>query len=111
MTNPFLLSAIEDQQAAPTNANPFALPVIQADQRQDLRNTLRAAVQENPDNAAEAERLAKRYPAPNEVLLRNLKNVQLQEAVDNGGAQARCLHDDEFEGVTLSDGSRHPLPF
>lgn len=33
------------------------------------------------------------------------------EAVDNGGAQARCLHDDEFEGVTLSDGSRHPLPF
>lgn len=28
---------------------------------------------------------------------------------DNGGAQARCLHDDEFEGVVLSDGTCHAL--
>lgn len=32
-----------------------------------------------------------------------------QAAVDNGGAQAQCVHDDEFEGVVLSDGSRHLL--
>jgi len=28
---------------------------------------------------------------------------------DNGGAQAVCLHDDEFEGVVTSDGVRHAL--
>ena len=32
-----------------------------------------------------------------------------QDVVDNGGAQAVCVHDDSFEGVVLSDGSRHPL--
>ena len=31
------------------------------------------------------------------------------EAVDNGGAQARCVHDDEWEGVVLADGARVPL--
>lgn len=33
----------------------------------------------------------------------------IAESADNGGAQARCLHDDEFEGVVLSDGVRVPL--
>lgn len=28
---------------------------------------------------------------------------------DNGGAQAVCSHDDDFEGVVTSDGARHPL--
>lgn len=32
-----------------------------------------------------------------------------QEAVDNGGAQALCHHDDDFEGVVLSDGSQYTL--
>lgn len=32
-----------------------------------------------------------------------------QTAADSGGAQAQCIHDDDFEGVVLSDGSRHPL--
>lgn len=32
-----------------------------------------------------------------------------QPVADNGGAQALCLHDDEFEGVVTSDGARHPL--
>jgi len=31
------------------------------------------------------------------------------EIVDNGGAQARCIHDDEFEGVVLSNGERVAL--
>lgn len=83
MTNPFLLSSIEDQQAQPpANANPFALQAIQSDQRQDLRNTLTGAVRENPDAAAEAARLAKRYPAPVDALARNLQDVKLQEMVD-----------------------------
>lgn len=32
-----------------------------------------------------------------------------QPVADNGGAQAVCSHDDEFEGVVTSDGARHPL--
>ena len=31
------------------------------------------------------------------------------DVADNGGAQARCLHDDEFEGVVLADGTRVAL--
>ena len=31
------------------------------------------------------------------------------EFTDNGGAQARCLHDEEFEGIVLSDGTRVAL--
>jgi hypothetical protein len=46
------------------------------------RAVLRQAVGVNPEHAAEASRLARRYPAPEDVLLRNLKDVQLQEAVD-----------------------------
>lgn len=35
--------------------------------------------------------------------------LPIQEQADNGGAQAQCYHDDEFEGVVTSDGERHPL--
>lgn len=31
------------------------------------------------------------------------------ETADNGGAQARCYHDDEFDGIVLSDGTRIAL--
>lgn len=33
----------------------------------------------------------------------------IQEQADNGGAQAVCYHDDEFEGVITADGERVPL--
>ena len=90
MTNPFLLSSIEDQQAQPpANANPFALQAIQNDQRQDLRNTLTGAVRENPDQAARAAQLTKRYPAPADVLARNLMDVELQAAVDKADETLR----------------------
>ena len=90
MTNPFLLSSIEDQQAQPpANANPFALQAVQNDQRQDLRNTLTGAVRENPDQAARAAQLTKRYPAPVDVLARNLMNVELQAAVDKADETLR----------------------
>lgn len=32
-----------------------------------------------------------------------------QEAYDNGGAQARSYHDDDWEGIVLSDGTRIAL--
>lgn len=33
----------------------------------------------------------------------------VSDVADNGGAQAVCIHDDEFEGVVLSDGSVYAL--
>ena len=83
-TNPFALSNIEQggSAAAPATDNPFSLQVIQRDQKQDLRVGLQQAVRTNPDHAAEVDRLAQRYPAPKDVLLRNLQDVQLQAAVD-----------------------------
>lgn len=80
--NPFALSNIEPQQdSAPTSDNPFALGTIQRDQRQDLRVNLESAVRTNPQQAAEAARLAKKYETPDEVLLRNLQDIKLRDAV------------------------------
>lgn len=69
----------------PTSAQPvdtFDPSSAVPDDGPTTRQVLRTAVQTNPDDAAEAQRLAKRYPAPNDVLLRNLRDVKLQEAVD-----------------------------
>ncbi|MBT9491483.1 MAG: hypothetical protein IV107_03875 [Paucibacter sp.] len=41
------------------------------------------AVKVNPDQAAEASRLAKRYDLPADLILRNLRDVQVQAAVDD----------------------------
>ncbi len=80
--NPFALSNIEPQQdSATASDNPFALGAIQRDQRQDLRVNLESAVRTNPQQAAEAARLAKKYETPDEVLLRNLQDVKLRDAV------------------------------
>lgn len=84
--NPFALANISQGTAAPANDNPFALDAIQRDQGQDLRNKLRAAVTVNPDQAAEADKLAKRYPVPQDVLARNLMDVKLQAAVEDADA-------------------------
>ena len=43
----------------------------------------RDAVRTNPDEAAEVARLRKRYPTPDEVIARNLRDVKLQAAVDD----------------------------
>ena len=83
--NPFSLSNIQrdSEGAAPANDNPFSLSAIERDQGQDLRNKLRGAVTVNPDHAAEADKLSRRYPVPQDVLARNLMDVQLQAAVDD----------------------------
>ena len=47
----------------------------------DTRTVLRSAVQVKPDDAAEVARLRAKYPQPADVLLRNLADVRLQEAV------------------------------
>ena len=45
---------------------------------------LHNAVKDNPDQAAKAAQLAKRYPMPEDAVLRNLQDLQLQAAVDKG---------------------------
>ena len=52
------------------------------DEGPSTRDVLRAAVTINPQDAADVERLSKRYPGPNSVLLRNLKDIRMVEAVD-----------------------------
>ena len=59
----------------PTTARPEGQP--------SPREVLGVAVKTDPAQASEAARLAKRYPAPNDVLLRNLTDAKLQAAVDD----------------------------
>lgn len=81
--NQFALSNIQpDSAPAPASENPFSLDAIQRDQQQDLRTNLQRAVRTNPDQAARAAQLAQQYPAPVDVLARNLQDVELQAAVD-----------------------------
>lgn len=81
--NPFALDNIQaGGGAAPANDNPFALSNIERDQQADLRGKIKAAVTVNPDQAARAAQLAKKYPVPEDVLARNLQDVELQEAVN-----------------------------
>ncbi len=88
--NPFSLTNISaDTSLPPSEGNPFSLDAIERDRGQDLRNKLRGAVSVNPDEAAEADKLAKRYPAPQDVLARNLTDVRLQAAVDAADEQLR----------------------
>lgn len=55
--------------------------------RQQVLGSMHQAVQTNPDDMAEAYRLSRRYPAPAQVLYRNLKDVRLQAAVDEADAR------------------------
>lgn len=60
--------------------------VLQGEKAQQ-RMTLQAAARTNPDQASEAARLARRYPAPEDVILRNLQDVRVQAAVDDADAK------------------------
>lgn len=84
--NPFALSSIQAASAPPQEPdddNPFALRNIQQEQAGQLRVVTNDAVKVNPDAAAEVARLRKRYPTPDDVMLRNLQDVKLQAAVDD----------------------------
>lgn len=88
--NPFALSNIQPAGGErEPDSNPFSLSAIARDQGRDQRVELQRAVRVNPDQAAEVERLAQRYPAPKDVLLRNLQDVQLQAAVDKADETLR----------------------
>lgn len=50
--------------------------------RTQVRASLRNALPVNPDDAAKAGKIASRTGIPDDVILRNLKDAQLQEAVD-----------------------------
>lgn len=69
----------EATSATPWDKDPVVAP--------SPRDTLKVAARTNPDQAAEAERLAKRYPNPADVVLRNLQEVQFQAAVDDADAR------------------------
>ena len=47
-----------------------------------VRAVLQTAIQSNPDQAAKAAQLAKRYAASEDVLLRNLQDVEMVDAVN-----------------------------
>ena len=88
--NPFALSSIEAAPPPePEDANPFALTRIEGQQSAQQRVVLRDAVRTSPDDAAEVARLRRRYGTPDDVLLRNLRDVQLQEAVDKADEALR----------------------
>ncbi len=72
---------VEQPAAAPWDRDPVVAP--------SPRDTLKVATRVNPDQAAEAERLARRYPNPSDVVLRNLQDVKLQAAVDDADARLR----------------------
>lgn len=81
MTNPFDEFPRADQQPSPFDEFPRA--------DGQTRAVLADAAKVNPEDATEALRLAKRYPAPADVLLRNLQDAKLQAAVDDADARLR----------------------
>jgi hypothetical protein len=99
-------------------ANPYDDILASEDIRQQA--VLRTAAQTNPDQAGEAARLARRYPAPQDVLLRNLQDVKLQAAVEDASKNllsapalarqmqslpfAQVAHDDT-ENLSLIEGT------
>lgn len=111
--NPFALSNIQQDSeggTTPAGSNPFALSAIQSDQRQDQRVLLRQAIATNPDEAAKAAKLAKQYPVSEDVLARNLRDVEMQAAVDKADEQlqtsprlAQYLRDKPFTAKQAHD--------
>jgi hypothetical protein len=90
--NPYLDALDEEEKRVQTTdspngapaANPY-LDTLESDialEKAQRRATLQEAVRTSPDEASDVARLRKRYPAPDAVLLRNLQDVKLQEAVD-----------------------------
>lgn len=108
--------------AEAVGANPYdsLLQSEAAAQQTSQQAVLRTAAQVNPDQAGEANRLARRYPAPNDVLLRNLQDAKLQAAVEDASKNllsapalarqmqalpfAQVAHDDT-ENLSLIEGT------
>lgn len=64
--------------------NPYlaALDNVEATQRTQLQATLRTAAPVNPDQAAKAKKLSSQTGIPQDVVVRNLMDVEVQAAVD-----------------------------
>lgn len=92
-SNPFALSAIQSQPEDTQQDNPFSLRSIEKSQGVALREKLNEATTWNPDSAAEAARLAKRYPAPTDTVYRNLDSVKRRAAVDDAQAALTAAPD------------------
>ncbi len=69
----------------PTTAAPegsFDPASAQIDSGPPVRAVLETAVKDNPDEAAKAAKLARQYPLADDVLLRNLRDVEMHAVVD-----------------------------
>lgn len=71
-----------EPEAPPDTQNPFLRVNIEEQRRQQLRATLAAAANTNPDEAARAAELGRRTGMPGDVVALNLQRVELQDAVD-----------------------------
>jgi GNAT superfamily N-acetyltransferase len=71
-----------------TSADDFG-SFFDSQQATQQKAVLRGAVSTNAEQAREAGALAKRYPAPGDVLLRNLQDVKLQAAVEDADQRLR----------------------
>lgn len=96
-TNPYLDTLnLEEQRVRTTDSatgappkNPY-LDTLEADEalrRAQSRATLRTAAAVNPDEAAKASKLAASRGLPEDVVLRNLQDVQMQDAVERADAR------------------------
>ena len=85
--NPFALQNIKPAAQQPVEENPFSLSAIQSDQRMQTRAVLTDAVKVAPEQAAQAAKLEKSMGIPGDVVLRNLMDVQMQQAVIDADAK------------------------
>jgi GNAT superfamily N-acetyltransferase len=83
MANPYALEQI-DQPAANDAAgdNPYAIRAIESDSRTQLRGSLLSGQSANPDQTAEAVKLARKTGSPYEAIQANLPEVQQGARLD-----------------------------
>lgn len=66
-----------------------------------------AAAPQGPSDWLALYRFADSIGTPHNSVTQIRGRQPLHPTADNGGAQAVCIHDDDFEGLVLSDGSAY----
>lgn len=114
MTDYLKLAAESPEPTAPTGANPY-LDLVKQDQMAEqarARSMIEKALADNPDVAAERQRLAKTSGLPLRVIERNLDEVRLKEqarAIDllkmsqDSPVLARQMTDPTFTTLAIDD--------
>lgn len=83
MANPYALDQIDQPAAANDSGNPYAITSIEADGRTALRGSLISGQSANPDQTAEAVKLARKTGSPYEAIQANLPEVQQGARLDD----------------------------